>query len=111
VKEEKEKEEEEEEDDDEEKINEISVDAEKIGASPVKKKFLPSKATKKPSSRFAAFNRRPRPGPVKFDFKKKAEEKRRKEEKRKEEERKRKEKAAMEKEKKKEEEKNGGEGC
>merc|ERR1711962_1624821 len=107
VKEEEEKEvEEDEEDDDEEKINEISVEpVEKNEAVPVKKKFLPSKATKKPSSRFAAFNRRPRPGPVKFDFKKKAEEKRRKEEKRKEEERKRKEKAAMEKEKKKEEEK------
>merc|ERR1711962_1731706 len=91
--------------DDEEKINEISVEPEKSESVPVKKKFLPSKATKKPSSRFAAFNRRPRPGPVKFDFKKKAEEKRRKEEKRKEEERKRKEKAAMEKEKKKEEDK------
>merc|ERR1712098_433955 len=79
VKEEEEKEvEEDEEDDDEEKINEISVEPEKSESVPVKKKFLPSKATKKPSSRFAAFNRRPRPGPVKFDFKKKAEEKRRK---------------------------------
>merc|ERR1711962_1629660 len=95
VKEEEEKEVEEEEDDDEEKINEISVEPEKSESVPVKKKFLPSKATKKPSSRFAAFNRRPRPGPVKFDFKKKAEEKRRKEEKRRRE--KTEEKAAMEK--------------
>merc|ERR1711962_126676 len=75
--------EEDEEDDDEEKINEISVEPEKSESVPVKKKFLPSKAAKKPSSRFAAFNRRPRPGPVKFDFKKKAEEKRKKKEKKK----------------------------
>merc|ERR1711962_648014 len=97
VKEEEEKEvEEDEEDDDEEKINEISVEpVEKNEAVPAKKKFLPSKATKKPSSRFAAFNRRPRPGPVKFDFKKKAEEKERGKKKRRRE--KTEEKAAMEK--------------
>merc|ERR1712076_99827 len=86
---------------DKEEINEISVEPKKPEPVPVKKKFLPSKAPKKPSSGFAAFNRRPRPGPVKFDFnrgkkeqeakKRKEEEKRRKEEQKAEEERKREE--------------------